>query len=245
MKKRVLKVLKYALCVALIVGLFWLMSFAKNKQIETDCSGCEIRISRVGGVCIRGYDIQDWLNRARLKWNKGKVGEMNTEMLEHILGENPYVKDAQVYFTRDAKLHIDVKQKNPMLRLYMPSPFYMDEEGKVMPIAASHPFRLRVCSIEGEITDTLLSSVYDLEKRLRTDTLLNALIEQIYVDRYENFEMIPKVGHQRIVIGSIQDIEDKLQNLVLFYKKGMPQSGWDRYSIISLKYKGQVVCTKK
>ena len=51
--------------------------------------------------------------------------------------------------------------------------------------------------------------------------------------------------NHRIVLGSFADFEEKLDNLRLFYEKAIPKVGWEKYSIISLKYKDQIVCTKR
>ncbi len=44
---------------------------------------------------------------------------------------------------------------------------------------------------------------------------------------------------------ALDDYETKLQNLKLFYDQAIPIVGWEKYSVISLKYKNQIVCTKK
>jgi cell division protein FtsQ len=52
------------------------------------------------------------------------------------------------------------------------------------------------------------------------------------------------VGNHRILLGQIEYYRENLEKLKLFYEKGLNQMGWNQYSIINLKYKNQVVCTK-
>ncbi|MCD7935525.1 MAG: cell division protein FtsQ, partial [Tannerellaceae bacterium] len=33
--------------------------------------------------------------------------------------------------------------------------------------------------------------------------------------------------------------------LQVFYEQAIPKVGWDKYSLINLKFKDQIVCTKK
>ena len=40
------------------------------------------------------------------------------------------------------------------------------------------------------------------------------------------------------------EIEEKLDKLLAFYQKGLTNVGWDSFSRISIRYKGQVVCSK-
>ena len=38
---------------------------------------------------------------------------------------------------------------------------------------------------------------------------------------------------------------NKFEKLKVFYRYGLGKVGWDRYSMINLKYHNQVVCTKR
>ena len=58
-------------------------------------------------------------------------------------------------------------------------------------------------------------------------------------------EMIPRIGNHTVVIGNDMFLEEKFNKLSVFYREGLNKKGWDKYSIINLKFKDQVVCTKK
>ena len=61
----------------------------------------------------------------------------------------------------------------------------------------------------------------------------------------DDIELIPRVGNQRIILGDADSLEKKMTNLLLFYKKAMPQVGWDTYRTINIKYTNQIVCEKR
>jgi cell division protein FtsQ len=69
-------------------------------------------------------------------------------------------------------------------------------------------------------------------------------IEQLFVNDKADIELIPRVGNQRIVLGSADSLEVKMRNLLAFYKQAMPKVGWDTYKTINVKYTNQVVCVK-
>ena len=48
-----------------------------------------------------------------------------------------------------------------------------------------------------------------------------------------------------IVIGEVYNLESKFNKLMLFYEEGLSKTGWNEYKTINLKYKDQVVCTKR
>jgi cell division protein FtsQ len=59
--------------------------------------------------------------------------------------------------------------------------------------------------------------------------------------------MTPVIGDQKIVFGkahSERHVREKFQRLKVFYKEAIPYEGWSKYSEISLKYEGQIVCKK-
>jgi cell division protein FtsQ len=73
----------------------------------------------------------------------------------------------------------------------------------------------------------------------------SAQIDQIYVDSNNDIDLIPRVGNQLIHIGTTENIEGKLKNLAAFYDKVLPEVGWNKYSVINLEYKDQIVCKKR
>ncbi|MFW6222798.1 MAG: cell division protein FtsQ, partial [Bacteroidota bacterium] len=59
------------------------------------------------------------------------------------------------------------------------------------------------------------------------------------------FEIIPRVGAHFIHFGSIDQYEWKFKKLKYLYKKGFSKEGWNKYEQINLKYKNQIICTKR
>lgn len=244
MKRRIRHIILWILGIGAIVFLFWAVGFADRRRRETPCSGYDIRINRRTNVYLQNLDVERWLDKS-VRWKESMVRDLNPSLIECVLMENPYVRSAQVYFTPDARLHIDVSQREPFLRVYAPDPFYLDEDGRPLPVNTAYPCRLRVCTMACPRTDERLAEVYALEKMLRQDSLLDAMIDQIHVSRRAEYELIPKVGRQRIVLGPFERMEEKLENTVLFYHKGLVQGGWDRYAVLNMKYRGQIVAVRR
>jgi cell division protein FtsQ len=67
----------------------------------------------------------------------------------------------------------------------------------------------------------------------------------MHLEENEDIILIPRVGYQQIVFGKPVNVEDKFRKLKLFYEKGISDKGWNNYSYINLKFKNQIVCTKK
>lgn len=90
-----------------------------------------------------------------------------------------------------------------------------------------------------------LKNLFQLAKFIHDDEFWNSQISQIYVNEVGDFEFVPRVGNHHIIFGKAEHIEEKFEKLMTFYKKGLNKTGWNEYSTINLKFKNQVVCTKR
>ena len=82
-------------------------------------------------------------------------------------------------------------------------------------------------------------------KRWTEDRFWSSQIDQIYVDSDDEIDLIPRLGNNLIHLGSIENLEGKLNNLEEFYREVLPQVGWNYYSRIDLEYRDQIVCKKR
>jgi len=92
---------------------------------------------------------------------------------------------------------------------------------------------------------SIMRDVYNVSLFVAQDDFWNAQIEQIYVNSNGDLELIPRVGRHSIILGNGKDLKEKFDRLFLFYTDGLNKAGWDKYKTINLKFKDQVVCTKK
>jgi cell division protein FtsQ len=81
--------------------------------------------------------------------------------------------------------------------------------------------------------------------KIHEDAFLDALIDQIYVTKHQELILTPKVGVRKIFFGKAKNIDEKLFNLKAFYLHGKSKIDWQKYSSINIKYRNQIVCSKK
>ncbi|MCC8036462.1 MAG: hypothetical protein LIO77_11180 [Rikenellaceae bacterium] len=58
-------------------------------------------------------------------------------------------------------------------------------------------------------------------------------------------ELIPRVGRHVIRLGNLDDTQEKLDKLMLFYNRALDYEGWEEYRTIDLRYKDQIVCRRR
>jgi cell division protein FtsQ len=267
-------IIKTIVWTLLVAGLAVSLGFVADRGSRMSCTGLSVSIERGEFFFVEEEHITSAV-KSRAGTLKGKpAGDINIGLLEKIIRNNPFVLNAEVYSNIDGKICIDVKERNPIVRVIgSRDSYYIDESGTFMPLSDRCTARVPVASgyifepysyREARLlpdsnagTDTLLEvnvtpytyslkdSLYTLARFIAGNEFWRAQVQQVYVDANHEFELIPVVGNHRILLGDLSGMEEKFEKLMLFYRKGLSKTGWDKYDTINLKYKDQVVCTKK
>ncbi|MFC2139005.1 cell division protein FtsQ/DivIB, partial [Bacteroidota bacterium] len=153
-----------------------------------------------------------------------------------------------------------IDQRNPLIRVFPKhgESYYIDVEGKFMPLSNKYASHLIVANgnILGNFdrnehkdifsyNNQTLIDLFALAKYLKENEFWNSQIEQVYVKKNNDFELIPRVGSHEILLGDIHNLDKKLRNLKAVYKKGFSKESWIKYHYINLKYENQVICSKR
>ncbi|MDH6303371.1 cell division protein FtsQ [Parabacteroides sp. PF5-5] len=190
-------------------------------------------------------DLLSLLKQAKLNPVGKPMNAINTHKIETQLLTNEMIASVEAYKTPSGIIKLEVKQKMPILRVIgVRGNFYIDSQGSTMPISSRYAAHVPVASgyIEKELATT---DLYKFALFLQENTFWNNQIEQIFVYPDHDVILIPRVGDHRILLGSFDGFRGKLDNLQLFYEQAIPKMGWEKYSLINLKFKDQIVCTKK
>lgn len=251
--KRTLKRAAWLLGIFLV---FILIVSAVERKEESRVARMDVSIEPLPGgyLLIDAADVRQLIKRSfGYHLEEQPVGILDVERVERVLEEDPFVLDAEVHIDAKNEVKIEVLQREPVLRIIDDNglDYYLDSEGMKLPL--SKHFTARVLVATGNIPPHspdflqrkkhLLKDLFQLAKLILADEFLKSLLEQIYVNQGE-FVLIPKVGDQKILLGKFENVEDKLERLNIFYQKGIPYEGWQKYKTINLKFKNQVVCGK-
>lgn len=237
---------------SIIVGLFmlgyiFLASFIfTDKQSDKACDEILIVVKdSLNKHFVNEQDVLSVLKKVDLDPLNKPMNQINTESIEKELMNNQMIANVEAYKTPSGKIKLEIEQKMPVLRVIgAGGSYYVDNRGSTMPVSARYVAHVPVASgnVEKELAVT---DLYKFALFLQKNDFWNHQIGQIYVDSKNEVELIPMVGNHRIVLGTLDAYEEKLENLQLFYEQVIPKMGWERYKIINLKYKDQIVCTKK
>ena len=177
------------------------------------------------------------------------------EKLEYILAKSPYVESIKVYTNLSGQIILDVVEREPIVRVINTGyvDYYIDKSGLRMPVSDKFAARLLVVNgnirdryaYKDSIHDPVLLDAYKLASFIYADEYWKAQIEGIYINEDLEFELIPRIGDLYVLFGNTDNMIEKFEHLLLFYKECMQQFGWKDYKEINLKFEGQIVCTKK
>jgi cell division protein FtsQ len=185
----------------------------------------------------------DYLQDRSFSFDSVLIDNFSKEGLENLLESHNSIKEVEVSVNQRGLVEILIHQKNPIVRIKSNTEdYYLDEFGKEMKLSDSHTSKLVVAT--GNISIKNHAEIYSFIKEINKSTFWNAQITQIHYEQDDIF-LIPRVGDQKINIGSFENILEKLDNLYQFYKLAMPVKGWQTYSNINLKFKNQIVCVRK
>nr|WP_067060580.1 cell division protein FtsQ [Mucilaginibacter sp. L294] len=234
-----------------LTGLVVLMGFIEVKKAELVCKKVNVFIPG-NQYFIDRQEVDNILQTTSHTLIGRRIENIDIHELENKLKINPFVEFATVYIDMDGTLQVEVSQRQPILRIMnrFDQDFYVDEHGLKMPL--SQNFTARVLAVNGYIDELFANKVDSLHTALakdifktadfiRKDSLWDAQIAQLYINKDHEIELVPRVGNQRILLGNADSLATKFNNLKVFYKQALPLVGWDAYKLINIKYMNQVV----
>ena len=227
----------------LVYAMFF-MNHDENKDLTCKVLRIEI-IDTLDVHYLTENEIRNSLAQAGLLPIGQNLGKINLTAIEKKLKENQFIRRVGSNKTIDGTVQIKIYPKMPLLRVFSTKGnYYIDTAGEKMPIPRNFTAYVPVAS--GFIEDDYAKKqLYEFALFLQQDKFWNSQIKQIYVGANGDVELTPAVGDHQIILGKIENYKENLGKLRLFYEKGLSKVGWNRYSVINLKYLNEVVCTKK
>ena len=80
---------------------------------------------------------------------------------------------------------------------------------------------------------------------IEKDPIMSQLVGMIYAPDGDNIMLVPRIHGHMINFGDTTRLPEKRDALLALYRKVMPYKGWETYDTISVKFRGQVVATRR
>ena len=253
--------LKIALWLLFIIALMTTTGFVENSSEQQLCKRIKINILRPPGhYFLDSIDVMNTLLANGDSLLNKKLSVINTGEIEKLIKKLEPVDSVQAFVSVDGWVFINISLRKVLLRVIPQNGkgFYIDSAGARMEWLPKYTSRVVVAtgdyfsycgvkdsSLVNQCEKKVVKDLYVLAKFFSKNEFWEAFTDQIYFNERGEIELVPKYGDFRVILGGVNNLEEKFEKLDLFYKSGLTPENIDSYSEIILKYKGQIVCKKK
>lgn len=183
-------------------------------------------------------DIMQWITTRR-------HADIDLNALESQLRASDKIESVNISTLNDGTLAINVVPMVPVARVFDDrGSYYINAEGKT--ISADPRYHVDVPVVVGRFTSErpatrLLPLLYYIASRPELDALVSTVKQASDGD----IIIVPTIRGHVVNFGDTSLVENKFDRLREFYRQVMPVKGWDTYDSIAVKWRGQVVATKR
>ncbi|MBT8255146.1 MAG: hypothetical protein KJO23_01270 [Bacteroidia bacterium] len=222
------------------MGLLYGFTLERNSKRKlsdlkvefTDENSPFITLSTVNKLLIQNNDSLTSIAKETLV-----LKEMESRLLQ-----NSMVRKAQVFVTVDGTLGAEIEQRNPIGRVSASPNYYVDEDGKKMPLSAVYAARVPLISGSSKNNFTELTP---LLLKIRDDEFMRLGVVGLHLYSDGRVDLKMRKQEHKVIFGKLEHIERKFQNYKAFYHKAKKDKSLQEYRLVNLEFGNQVVATKK
>lgn len=183
-------------------------------------------------------NIMQWITSRRRS-------EVDLDKLESRLRASDKIESVNVCTLNNGILAIDVVPMTPVARVFDgASSYYINATGKV--ITADPRYHRDVPVVLGHFTTRYPATrLLPLLYHIAADPALDALVSTVKQEPSGNIIIVPSIRGHVINFGDTSMVSDKFGRLREFYRQVLPARGWETYDTIAVKWRGQVVATRR
>lgn len=240
------KILGWVILVILLAYVVYAGIWAHAEASKNSCKGIDIEIVKgFSADSVTRKGVMTEINRYPHKIVGTLIPVINTRNLEKYLKSFPQFEDVVCSFNTAGRLNVKVTPMVPEIRVFTDtSSYYVNKDGKKMKSKAS--FFVDVPVVTGKFNDKFSpADILPVTRFVAADPMLHHLVGMVHAQDADNIILVPRIQGHVINFGDTNRLKEKKDALVAVYKKVLPYKGWNEYDTISVKFKGQVVATRK
>jgi cell division protein FtsQ len=252
-KTTIRKILFISVWLCIGGGMVTLLLAAISKKNKGQCKDYHITIKGAhNNFFIDQKDVEQILmNKTKSNIKGQPIASFNLHELEQVLEHSTWIDDAELYFDNQDILHVTVIEKEPVARIFTTegNSFYIDSAGLKLPLSDKMSARVPMFTnfpdkkILSSKESLLLNDVRVTANFIMNDPFWMSQVAQIDITAERNFEMIPVIGNHLVKLGNGENIAQKFRRLMVFYKQVLSKTGFEKYKVIDVQYKGQVLAS--
>ena len=242
----------------------WVLStgMAKRQLRTRTCQGkgklqVTVTDSRERRFVARA-DVQEWLDKEYGAYAGLPLDSVDLTRIEKLICSHSAVRDCEAWITDDGVLHVELSQRQPVIRLEDgQNACYADETGYLFPLQSRGSVKVPVVSgkIPFPVQKGFKGYLEDPEKALWLGQVIGLMkymegtvwekdIQKITVRGNGELVLYPVQGKESFLFGPPVRIPEKFKLLTAYYRSVAPSKDPGYYSKVDLRYRKQLVCKK-
>lgn len=238
---------KVMICVLLLGYVSVAFALARIENDGRTCTGFDLRIegNSIPDSVIR-QGVASQLSRYPHKLKGEKIADINLQKLEDYLGKFSNFETVECSINPDSRLRITVTPIKAEVRVFENdgNSFYINRYGKRINADAEFFIDVPVL-ISSKKNDQYIRSALSVIRQTSTDAELEPLIAAYKLDGPNDILLIPRLHGHVINFGDSTRIAEKKAALLTAYREILPAKGWNTYDTISVKFKNQIVASRR
>ncbi|GHC56493.1 cell division protein FtsQ/DivIB [Ulvibacter litoralis] len=237
--KRSLGVIKY---IALAVLMVFLFSFTNKRNAQRNITKLDVSFIDENNPFITLETVNKLLIQSQEKVTSINKETLVLNEIEQRLLDNPMIRDAQVFMSIDGVLGAKIEQRTPIARVVGSPDFYLDTDGKKMPLSSVYTTRVPLIMGNSKMD---VDKVTELLLKINDDPFMKSSVVGLRAQNNGEIVLELRKDSFKVLFGKVEAIEKKFQNFKAFYKKAKQDNTLQTYGLVNLKFNSQVVATKR
>ncbi len=166
--------------------------------------------------------------------------------LEERLNASDKLQSANVTLHSNGRVHVDVTPMVPVARVFEPGKpsYYINATGKR--ISAELRYHIDVPVLVGRFDSVHPARrLLPLLDYIASHPKPGAMVATVTQEADGNIIIVPNIVGHVVNFGDTSRVSEKFALLREFYRKVAPVKGWNTYDTIAVKWRGQVVATRR
>ncbi len=251
--------------VALLCYIVWSIVLTRQESEQALLQHINVVVED-SAVCsfVTEFEVRSAIKDSLYKL-RTPLGEVSLHKVDSLLGSNPYIKSHRVFKTMDGVLCIRLRQRAAVVHILdtlRGYDFYVDSsstyllqrvEGYTPKVITLHT------DIDFDVKSDFIGKLDEINSKKDIDNLKKLcnfvryiepvgfyarFIRQISVEQTSQgleAQIIPTIAPTTVLLGTIDDAEQKLSNLELFYRRAYRYASLDSVKEVDLRFNDQIV----
>lgn len=240
------KITKWFILGALLCYAAGMTVWAHREAKRHVCTGIEVEVegSRAIDSVIR-HGVTEELRDYPRRIVGTPLQQLSTVDVERYLSRYSNFESVNCMVSSRGKLIIKIVPLVPVMRVFFANnSYYINKDGKH--IASNAEFYSDVPVVSGRFNRHFQpKAVLPLVNYVSADPMLGELVSMIVAEDKDNLILVPRIRGHVVNFGDTTRLDEKKRALMMFYRQVMPYKGWNEYDTISVKFRGQIVATRR